>query len=279
MRAFWPDPTMEDDDVGHRDRVKALLSYTVEHRLLGTPRPTLRVRMSSPWDVWWVCYRAGSSAEDLGLDPRRTAGTCDSCVRDVLALTAATPPLHPGHEPSSPCGCLNQWAISMRVPVPDVPWPALHLSLAMIKPGTDAETVITQLARSYDVALRGERTLTDADVRRLYPDAYGAEYIGRQDAYLTSAPVTIVVLRTAAPANSGVALKRRIRRHLGVCDLLRNHLHMPDNPGDALCDLAHLAGADLTTDLYERYDRADAAFRLDRYRALLGQRPTGPVAD
>ena len=53
---------------------------------------------------------------------------------------------------------------------------------------------------------------------------------------------------------------------------LRSHLHMPDNPGDTLCDLHHLAGQQTLQDLYGRYDRDAAADRLARYRAVLARR-------
>ncbi|MDQ2883753.1 MAG: hypothetical protein M3Y48_22000 [Actinomycetota bacterium] len=66
-------------------------------------------------------------------------------------------------------------------------------------------------------------------------------------------------------------LKADIRRRLGGGDVLRNHLHMPDSPGDAFADLDHLAGAETFSRLYERYEGDRAAQRLARYRALLEQ--------
>lgn len=67
------------------------------------------------------------------------------------------------------------------------------------------------------------------------------------------------------------AIKSGIRRRLGEGDALRNHLHMPDSPGDAFADLDHLASTETFLRLYERYDRDRAAQRLARYRALLEQ--------
>ena len=52
--------------------------------------------------------------------------------------------------------------------------------------------------------------------------------------------------------------------------MLRNHLHMPDNPGEALADIAHFAGPDVFAELYERHERDQRAGRLAAYRAALG---------
>lgn len=88
-----------------------------------------------------------------------------------------------------------------------------------------------------------QRHLTPVDVRRWSPDAYGRDYVDRRDDYLTSTLVTVFVL-VASPAASGSAkdIKFDIRRFLGRDDALRNHLHMPDSPGDAFADLDHLTG-------------------------------------
>lgn len=113
----------------------------------------------------------------------------------------------------------------------------------MVKPGSDPVLVRDLLVEGHDVVGEIERRLTPADVRRLYPDAYGREYVARRDDYLTSAPVTVFVL-LASPSTIGKAkdIKADIRRRLGGGDVLHNHLHMPDSPGDAFADLDHLAG-------------------------------------
>lgn len=143
----------------------------------------------------------------------------------------------------------------------------------MVKPGGDASAVHHALLKAYAIVHTAELPLTPADARRLYPDAYGADYVARQDAYLTSAPVQVLVL-LAVPwaATRAKQVKARIRRHLGDTDMLRNHLHMPDNPGDALCDVCRLARSDILHDLYERYDRDSAAERLACYRTVLARR-------
>ncbi|MGH3565013.1 MAG: hypothetical protein ACRDRH_03050 [Pseudonocardia sp.] len=128
------------------------------------------------------------------------------------------------------------------------------------------------LAQSHTVIEEAQRHLTPADVRRLYPDAYGPDYVARRDDYLTSAPVTVFVL-VASPSAIGKAkdIKFDVLRRLGDGDALRNHLHMPDSPGDAFADLDHLTGSKTFSRLYERYERDRATQRLARYWALLEQ--------
>ncbi len=174
---------------------------------------------------------------------------------------------------------LAGWARSMRQPSADIAWPGWQLTVGMVKPGSDPLTVGEPLTRSHTVLEQFQRSLTPADVRRLYPDAYGRDYVADRDDYLISAPVTVFVLH-ASPSAIGKAkdIKGAIRSQLGDTDMLRNHLHMPDNPGDAFADLDHLAGAETFRRLYERYDRDRAAQRLARYRTLLEQPNPRPRA-
>jgi hypothetical protein len=132
------------------------------------------------------------------------------------------------------------------------------------------------LDRDYRVIGMTRRQLSTSDVRRLYPDAYGAAFVAAQDAYLVGARVDVLILlaRTDPPPDPG-QVKARVRADLGRPDPLRNHLHMPDSPGDTLCDVAHLAGTDLLADLYERYDRDRAEQRLAHYRAVLAPQRSG----
>jgi len=53
----------------------------------------------------------------------------------------------------------------------------------------------------------------------------------------------------------------RIRGHIGG-DALQNYLHMPDNPGEALADIAEFAGYRELAQLYRRYEREHTARRL-----------------
>jgi len=266
--------TMAALQLAHRDRVKTLLAFALESRLTGATASGAGFdRTDSPWDAWWICYRTAASADDLCLDPLPAGGSCAQCCRDVLALIATNPPGHPDSLGPRACSCMPEWAQRMRVAAPDPPWPAVRTTVAMVKPGADAEAIRRGLRESHVIVTAVERALTTADVRRLYPDAYGAEYIAAQDTYLTIAPVQVLVL-VAQPWTAAQAkqIKTRLREHLGTGDPLRNHLHMPDNPGDALCDVQHFAGPDLLRDLYERYDSDGSTRRLLGYRAALARR-------
>ncbi|MGH3812390.1 MAG: hypothetical protein ACRDUV_08030 [Pseudonocardiaceae bacterium] len=255
----------------HRDRTKALLAYAIEWRITGHGRPLDRAG-DGPWDVWWVCYRAQRTAAELDLDPRHTADRCEVCAIDASRLAFHTLPAHPDGALREGCTCLLDWARAMRRPTPDIIWPGWRLTVSMVKPGSDPVPVRELLAESHTIVEEIQRRLTTADVRRLYPDAYGREYVARRDDYLTSAPVTVFIL-LASPSAIGKAkdIKSDIRRRLGHGDALRNHLHMPDSPGDAFADLDHLAGTETFSRLYERHEGDRAAQRLARYRALLEQ--------
>lgn len=262
-----------------RVEAAALLAYVLEARLLGhadTAADLAALRVGSPWTAWWVCYRADESAADLGIPAAVFDGACGACTYEARALSSGGP-RHPDQvQTDRRCGCLEAWARRMRQPAVEIDWPRLRSCVAMVKPGSDRATVRALLESPYIIAGGVERFLSSADVRRLYPDAYGADFVRAQDAYLTSGPVQVVTL-VAKPGLAGLAteLKQAIRGRLGDNDRLRNHLHMPDSPGDTFADLAHLAGHAVLHDLYGRYDRdqpTPAEHRLARYRDLLARR-------
>ncbi|MBF6175996.1 hypothetical protein [Nocardia blacklockiae] len=262
---------------GHRDRVKALLAWTVERRLCARTEQLPGVVMDSVWDSWWVSYRAATSTRILGIGSLPARSGCSVCRRDAAELGAMEPPGHPEILGPRACECLQEWAQSMRAAAPEIIWPAWRLSCALTKPGADSDAVRTLLARSYQMVDSRPMRLRPSDARRLYPDAYGAEYTLAQDDYLTSGPVRAFLLLADPDGRASAKdIKTGIRRRLGGTDILRNHLHMPDNPGDAWCDIAHLFGPDTLTALYERYEHDHAADRMDRHRHLLDPQPTGP---
>lgn len=166
-------------------------------------------------------------------------------------------------------------AETMRAPGPPARWPTLTLSLALIKPAAPATAITALLAEEYDILHSRELTLATADTRRLYPEAYGASYVWDRDAYLTSGPTQVLILSARQPGTDPGTTKARIRRRLGGGPL-RNHLHMPDNPGEAFADIAHFTGYSLLAQLYRRYERDhDTVRRLAFYRAALGISPAG----
>jgi len=257
--------------LAQRDRAKVRLALTMEYQLAEVAADS--GRPSCPWDAWWVCYRSGVPAAELGwaTEPPLDECCCQRCRHDAWQL-ACRRPEHPDSLGPRSCDCLHEWAVRMRRPAPEPAWPALRTTLALIKPRADRDAVLTQLATRFVVIDCWDRQLTAGDVRRLYPDAYGADHVARLTDYLTSAPVHTLVLLAPVPGLvSAKRVKSGIRQRLGGADPLRNHLHLPDDPGEALCDLRHLVGHDLLLDLYRRYDRDGAGDRIARYRALLAR--------
>lgn len=260
-----------------RSLPQALLGYVLEARLAGVSGEMPEVTLNSAWDLWWVSFRTAIPAGQLAVTGRVPATSCTACADDASELAAADPPRHPGMTTGRrACGCLLDWAVRMRAPAAPVTWPALPVTLALIKPDAPAQALRARLQRSHEILQDRERTLTTADVRRLYPEAYGAAFVGAVDAFLTRAPVKTLVLQWRDGGHDEPALfKRRLRQDLGATDVLRNHLHMADNPAEALADIRHLAGQDALDGLYERHARDRAADRLAFYRAALGIREPG----
>lgn len=259
-----------------RHAAKALLGYALDMLLSeGSAGDSTVVAVPGPWDAWWACYRAGRPLAAIGARISAGAGACPDCAGRALALAAASPPGHPGTEPG-PCGCLLRWAAAMRSPAPPAGWPPTALSLALIKPGAPARLVCGLLAGDFDILAARELVLTTAGTRRLYPEAYGAGYVAERDAYLTSGPVQVLTLLARHPGVVSRDVKARIRAQAGG-DALRNHLHMPDNPGEALADIACFAGYEELARLYRRYERDRTSSRLAFYRTALGIGP--PPAD
>jgi nucleoside diphosphate kinase len=245
---------------------RALLGYALEVRLAGLT-PESGITVPGPWDAWWACYRAGMPLATLIPGVLPADQSCSSCTRRARELADAHPPRHPGTGPK-PCGCLRRWAEAMRAPGPPLAWPRTCLSLGLIKPHAPATAVTALLARSFQVISSRQVMLTSADTRRLYPEAYGAAYVRARDAYMTSGPAQVLVLRATLPGADPATVKALIRTRTGG-DTLRNHLHMPDNPGEALADIAHLAGRRELAQLYRRYEHDQTSRRLAFYRAAL----------
>jgi hypothetical protein len=251
---------------------KALLGYLMDIRL-GAAGPGPPVSVPTPWDTWWACYRATIPLPGLALSIVVRDRSCPSCTGRAFRLAAASPPGHPGTGAQA-CGCLLRWAGQMRAPGPRVAWPPVSLSLALVKPDAPTAAISDLLASVYDILGSRQLTLTTADTRRLYPEAYGADYVRDRDAYLTSGPAQVLILRARRAGTDPGAVKMRIRGQIGG-DALRNHLHMPDNPGEALADIAQFAGYQELAQLYRRYERDHTVRRLAFYRAALGSGSAG----
>jgi hypothetical protein len=145
--------------------------------------------------------------------------------------------------------------------------------VALLKPAAPRTRIRSLLAEHYGVLAERGRTLTADDTRRMYPDAYGSDYIAARDTYLTADTVEVLVLlaRPGTPPPPK-QVKTSIRAHLRVEDPLRNHLHVPDSPGEVCCDIAHLVGEAELSEFYGRYERERADQRLAVYRDVLASR-------
>jgi nucleoside diphosphate kinase len=267
--------------VEDRHRVTAMLGLYVESLMGRREMPgELRAWARSPWDLWWVAYRAGAAASEQFREVAVDLGRCGTCTGQVLHLLAEPAPAHPHDLPQEPCPCMRSWAVRMRSRVAPVRWPEYRAGVALTKPGADAARIVDLLcAEGCTIVSNQILRLTTPDVRRLYPEAYGAQFIQRQDTYLTSdTSRAVVLLLPPAWSSDPVALKTSIRAAIGGTDQLRNHLHMPDNPAEAVCDLLHLTGWPLTEELYERHERDRAWERTEGYRRVVERGPAQPRA-
>jgi hypothetical protein len=261
MSGFAPTP-----GVG-RGILAAVLGLALDGELSG--RPAALPDLGHPWDAWWVAVRSGGRARPAS----RSYGACPQCVSLTATAMTACIPAHPRHEERT-CGCHRVWAGAMRALLPegDLPAPPQRLTLALLKPGAPRPAIRLRLRSALEEVHTVERELTADECDLLYPDAYGVDFVAQRTAYLTSGSVQVVVLAgDPAAVAEGVALKRAVRADLGV-GVLRNHLHMPDNPAEALADIALLAGWDVLQQLYRRWEGTDEqllATRLAGYRAHL----------
>ncbi|QVJ00298.1 hypothetical protein KGD82_16165 [Nocardiopsis eucommiae] len=160
-----------------RVRLAAQLGLTLEALLTGAQLPATPL---GPWDRWWIAYRLAVSVDRLGFQgPAADAGACPRCHSAATALGSAHPPEHTDTL-NGPCPreCLLKWARRIRSGVadPHPPWPRTQLTLIMIKPGAP-EALVAQVLDSFEVLERREQRLAVADVRRLYPEAYGAAFV------------------------------------------------------------------------------------------------------
>ena len=252
-----------------RGRLAAVLGLALDGQLSGgrSAAPSL---LEHPWDAWWTAVRSSGLARPAA----GTAGACPQCAERAAAAASAAVPEHPGHGERD-CDCHRIWAQAMRAPVADtqLPAPGQRLTLAMLKPGAPVQAIGSRLRSVLREVHVTTRQLTAADCDRLYPDAYGASFVAERTDYLTGGSVQIVVLAGGPDAvQAGTALKRTVRADLGA-GMLVNHLHMPDNPAEALADIAQLAGWHVLEEVYRRWESSDqrgVAARMAGYRAYLG---------
>lgn len=256
--------------LNHRDLVKLVVSYVSEARLAG--QRAVVNELPDVWDLWYLCHRLWRPAEHLGIAGAKSGTGCLACRDLVARLTASCPPGYPAR-PSVRCDCFLTWAVRMRSRHPASPFVdslAMALSFALLKPGAPVDAIHRMLGVRYRVAERRVLPLTPVDMARLYPDAYGEEFLAWQARYLGSGPVEALLLTASSGAPvCAAAVRLEVRRSLGVMDESENHLHMPDTPGEALANIEQFFGPEVLRDWYRRIELAHGRRRLALYRALL----------
>jgi hypothetical protein len=254
-----------------RDFVKTVVSYLYEARLAG--QEAVVPDLPDVWDLWYICYRLWRPADALGIAGGMGRSGCFACRELVARLSATAPPGYPAGA-AAEYGCFLRWAIRMRnrdAASPQVDSLPMALSFALVKPGAPAGAIRTMLAARYRIACRRELRLNPVDVTRLYPDAYGAEFLAWQAGYLGRGPVEALML--TAPPNEPVcakAVRSQVRASLGVATEFENHVHMADSPGEALANIEQFFGSATLQEQYRRIELTNGQRRLALYRALLG---------
>lgn len=254
-----------------RDLVKVVVSYLYEARLAG--QEAIVPDLPDAWDFWYLCYRLWRHATDLGIDDRRARSRCSACRELVAHLTASAPPRYLAGAPAA-CGCFLRWAARMRSPEPaspEVDSLPMALSFALVKPGAPADAIRAMLSARYRIVCRRDLRLSSVDVTRLYPDAYGEDFLAWQAGYLGRGPVEVLLLAASpdAPLRAG-AIKSEVRTALGVTAEPENHLHMPDSPGEALANIEQFFGSETLREQYRRIELTHGQRRLALHRTLLG---------
>jgi len=254
-----------------RDFIKTAVSYLYEARLAG--QEAVIPDLPDVWDLWYVCYRLWRPAGALGIAGCGARSGCSACRKLVARLTSSSPPGYPDGALGG-CGDLLRWAVRMRSREPASPQVdclGMALSFALLKPAAPAGAIRTMLAARYRIAGRRELRLTPVDVTRLYPDAYGEEFLAWQAGYLGSGPVEALML--TAPLDEPMcarAVRSEIRASLGVTAEPENHIHMPDSPGEALANIEQFFGNDTLREQYRRIELTHGQRRLALHRSLLG---------
>lgn len=254
-------------------RLHAVLGILLEYQLQDRDQPPIHQYLTSPWDLWWISLRSGLSATDLGVQPGRYGDGRCQCVAQVTQLVRHAATHGPIPTAGRPCSCLLTWAVTMhQIAEPSRPfaWPATRIAVALLKPGSDIDRIRTLLEHTYLVTDILDRTLTTVDVRWLYPDAFGAAYVARQDTYLTSGPTSILCLATHDRHGAHTRhIQESIRDGLGATDHVRNQIYMPTSPGEIFAALVRFWSARWLIDTYEAHERGHSSERIRVCRDIL----------
>jgi nucleoside diphosphate kinase len=204
----------------------------------------------------------------LGIDPDSAKATCSACKPYIRELLSGDP-VYPGWSAPIPCDCFGQWSAGMRTPEDEGQFPSLRFCNCLIKPNADSNRIISVLNASYEIVAAKNITLTVPDIRRMYPESFEALYLPVHNGYLTSSESVVVLMCAKNETTDHRHEKMRIRGLLSGGDCVRNHLHMPDNPGDTIADLLHLSPELDQRSLVHSSDVASAERRVALYKSIM----------
>lgn len=248
-------------------------SYLAGERLV---IPTERTRRLSCWDFWYVSYCVRRPPADLfaASFPDRLRELRDGAesADDVWQLVEAAPVGWPEH--GAAYAGLQTWRQAQRLQKGrGLTLPVGAHCLVLVKPDVMVEPVLAALEPTLQVERRQTRLLRPEDVRRLYPTAYGSEFVGRVVNYLTSGPCTLLLAAARQPISNLDEYKARLRRRLGVIDDLRNAVHVPASLGELYSNLAQLLGQAAVWEAYDEHSGTKHERRAAFYRVVLGAGP------
>lgn len=252
-----------------------LLAVTWESYLAGDRLviPTEHMRRLSCWDFWYVSYGIQESAPQLfaARFPARLRELRDGAgsANDVWRLIEEVPVGWP--EPEVVYPGLLTWRQAQRQEAESgLALPAGAHCPVLVKPRVAVESVLAALEPVFQIEGCEARELGPKDVRRLYPTAYGAEFVGRVVDYLTSGPCTLLLVSAWQPIPSLDVCKALVRGQLGVMGNLENAIHLPASLGELYSNLTQFLGHAATREAYNEHNGTKHERRVALYRTLLG---------
>ncbi|GAB3175908.1 hypothetical protein GCM10027059_49970 [Myceligenerans halotolerans] len=258
MNASTDTPSVGGQAPADPRRLSAFLGLGLEAMLRGQEVPWENV--PGGWDAWWVAVRSdGRLLPDSAME-----GTCRSCREAASSFL-------PSAVSTVSCGCFEQWARTFTSPAMEWSLPQ-RLTVAMIKPGVPDAPIRAHLRGRFRIVKDVTRRLRANDVVRLTPFACG-DFLKASTEYLTGGLVRVLVMHGGEHAIAeALQIKQTVRNEIGG-DEVRDGLHVPVTPADALADIALLAGGAVQKEQYQRRvvnDPRGARTRIDAYQERVG---------
>lgn len=238
--------------------------------------PAEQAASFSCWDYWYVCYGLRHSPSRLFTAdfPARLRELRDGeeSADAVWRLIAEVPVRWP--EPEAACPGLLTWRQGQRLHAgAGLSLPAGVHCPVLVKPGVDVGPVVSALAPGWRIEQREDWLLSPKDVRRLYPTAYGHEFIGRVADYMTSGPCTLLLASSRRPVPNLDEYKAHLRKQLRTTGNLKNAIHLPASLGELYTNLRQFFGQAAVQEAYNEHYGTRYERRAALYRTVLGAGP------